>query len=193
MPLFDAHAKKLAVGDWSGSAVQGQTLANAGSARRGEEARQVRWLESLMPRTDRASRVIAAPPERVWAALVNPEALMAWLPPGGMTGRFERFDARPGGSYRMVLTYSDASGAPGKATAESDIVEARFVDIVPGERVVQAVDFVSDDPAYAGTMTMTWEVTVHGRAAPLRTPVTRSRAQAKASRGGYQPGGCARP
>ena len=112
-----------------------------------------------MPRTDRASRVIAALPERVWAALVKPEALMAWLPPGGMTGRFERFDARPGGSYRMVLTYSDASGAPGKATVDSDIVEARFVDIVPGDRVVQAVDFVSDDPAYAGTMIMAWEVT----------------------------------
>jgi uncharacterized protein YndB with AHSA1/START domain len=103
--------------------------------------------------------VIAASPERVWAALVDPRALLAWLPPGGMTGRFERFDARPGGSYRMVLTYSGASGAPGKATADSDIVEARFVDIVPGERVVQAVDFVSDDPAYAGTMTMTWQVT----------------------------------
>jgi uncharacterized protein YndB with AHSA1/START domain len=115
-----------------------------------------------MPRTDRGSRVIAAPPGRVWAALVDPRALMAWLPPGGMTGRFERFDARPGGSYRMVLTYADASGAPGKATAESDIVEARFVDIVPGERVVQAVDFVSDDPAYVGTMTMTWEVTAAG-------------------------------
>ncbi|MGZ6840404.1 MAG: SRPBCC family protein [Frankiaceae bacterium] len=112
-----------------------------------------------MPRTDRASRVIAAPPERVWAALVDPKALMAWLPPAGMTGRFERFDARPGGSYRMVLTYSDASAAPGKASVDSDIVEARFGDIVPGERVVQAVDFVSDDPAYAGTMTMTWEVT----------------------------------
>ena len=24
---------------------------------------------------------------------------------------------------------------------------------------MQSVDFVSDDPAYAGTMTMTWEVT----------------------------------
>jgi hypothetical protein len=36
-------------------------------------------------------------------------------------------------------------------------------------------------------------VHVHGRAAPLRTPVTRSCAQAKASRGRYQPGGCARP
>ena len=112
-----------------------------------------------MARTDTASRVIAAPPDRVFAALVDPEALTAWLPPDGMSGRFERFDARPGGSYRLVLTYADASSARGKATADSDIVEAHFVDVVPGVRVVQAVDFVSDDPTHAGTMTMTWEVT----------------------------------
>jgi uncharacterized protein YndB with AHSA1/START domain len=111
-----------------------------------------------MPRTDRASRVIAAPLERAYAALVDPEALATWLPPDGMSGRFERFDARPGGSYRLVLTYADASAAPGKATADSDIVEGRFGEIVPGARVVQTVNFVSDDPAYAGTMTMTWAV-----------------------------------
>jgi hypothetical protein len=58
-----------------------------------------------------------------------------------------------------VLTYADASSGRGKATADSDIVEARFVDVVPGVRVVQAVDFVSDDPTHAGTMTMTWKVT----------------------------------
>ena len=46
----------------------------------------------------------------------------------------------------------------GKATSDSDVVEARFVEIVPGQRVVQAVDFVSDDPRFAGTMTMTWAV-----------------------------------
>lgn len=112
-----------------------------------------------MPRRDIASRVIAAPHERVYAALVDPEALTAWLPPDGMSGRFERFDPRPGASYRLVLTYAEASASPGKATADSDIVEARFVDLLPGVRIVQAVDFVSDDPAYAGTMTMTWEVT----------------------------------
>src|SRR5215216_5261666 len=115
-----------------------------------------------MARTDTASRVIAAPPDRVFAALVDPEALTAWLPPDGMSGRFERFDARPGGSYRLVLTYANASSARGKATADSDIVEARFVDVVPGVRVVQAVDFVSDDPTHTGTMTMTWEVTAVG-------------------------------
>jgi uncharacterized protein YndB with AHSA1/START domain len=111
-----------------------------------------------MTRTDTASRVIAAPPDRVYAALVDPEALVTWLPPEGMSGRFERFDARPGGSYRLVLTHADASAARGKASADSDIVDARFVDLVPGVRVVQAVDFVSDDPANAGTMIMTWEL-----------------------------------
>jgi uncharacterized protein YndB with AHSA1/START domain len=121
-----------------------------------------------MPRTDTASRVIAAPVERVFAALVDPDALLAWLPPSGMTGRFERFDARPGGSYRLVLTYDDPTAASGKATADTDIVEARFVDIATGERVVQAVDFPSDDPDFAGTMTMTWEVHEEGDGTRIR-------------------------
>lgn len=117
---------------------------------------------TAMTRTDTASRVISAPVERVYAALIDPDALMAWLPPRGMSGTLERYEARPGGSYRMILTYADASAAPGKSTADSDVVEARFVDIVAQERVVHAVDFVSDDPAYAGTMTMTWEVAAVG-------------------------------
>ena len=94
-----------------------------------------------MPRTDRASRVIDASPDQVYAALVDPEALVAWLPPEGMSGRFERFDARPGGSYRLVLTYEQAGGGRGKATEGSDVVEARFVRLEPGVRVVQEVDF----------------------------------------------------
>lgn len=112
-----------------------------------------------MARTDKASRVVSAAPERVFAAFVNPDALVAWLPPDGMTGRVERFDPRPGGSYRLVLTYADASGAPGKTSGSTDVVEGRFVEIVPNVRVVHAVDFVSDDAAFAGTMTMTWAVT----------------------------------
>ncbi len=75
-----------------------------------------------------------------------------------MSGRFERFDARVGGSYRLVLTYDIPEAAGGKATADSDIVEARFVEITENQQVIQAVDFESEDADFAGTMTMTWEV-----------------------------------
>lgn len=112
-----------------------------------------------MSRTDAASRLIAAPAERVFEALVDRDALTEWLPPDGMEATFEHFDPRPGGSYRLVLRYRDATGAPGKATADADVVDVRYVEIEPGVRVVQAVDFQSDDAAFAGTMTMTWAVT----------------------------------
>ena len=115
-----------------------------------------------MSRTDVASRVIAAPPAEVFAALLDRDALTEWLPPDGMIAAFEHFDPQPGGSYRLVLTYTDPSGAPGKSTAESDVVEARFIEVVSGVRVVQAVEFPSADPSFAGTMTMTWALSPDG-------------------------------
>jgi uncharacterized protein YndB with AHSA1/START domain len=101
---------------------------------------------------------MAVGPDRVYAALVDPDALLEWLPPAGMTGRFEHYDAIPGGGYRLVLTYAAEDASAGKSTADSDVVEAQFVELEPGVRVVQAVEFESEDPAYAGTMTMTWSL-----------------------------------
>lgn len=115
-----------------------------------------------MGRTDEATLLINASPARVYEALTTAESLEKWLPPEGMTGRIERFDARPGGDYRMVLTYRDATGAPGKSSADEDVVEARFVELTPGVSVVQEVEFESDDPSFGGVMRMTWEVTASG-------------------------------
>lgn len=111
-----------------------------------------------MPRTDTASRIIPEPSERVYAALVDPDALAEWLPPEGMHGNIENYDLRPGGGYRMTLTYLDADAAYGKTTANTDVSEARFLAIGPGHRVVLAVNFVTDDPDFEGIMTATWEV-----------------------------------
>ncbi|OBI73005.1 SRPBCC family protein [Mycobacterium sp. E740] len=111
-----------------------------------------------MARTDSASTVVKAPLTRVFEALIDPGVLAEWLPPTGMTCRFDHFDARPGGCYRMVLTYTDPPRDGGKANADSDIVEGRFLEIEPEDRVVQDVEFASDDPAFDGTMTMTWTV-----------------------------------
>ena len=123
-------------------------------------------------RVDEASRLVAAAPRDVYQALVDQDALVAWLPPEGMTGRFERFDLRPGGSYRMVLAYDDPHTEPGKTGEGTDVVDVAIVDLVPGRSVVQEVDFPSDDPAFAGTMTMTWTVEPAGDGARVTVRAT---------------------
>lgn len=123
-----------------------------------------------MSRTDEESREISAATHDVFAALVDPRMLERWLPPHGMTGRVERFDARAGGTYRMELVYADSEANPGKTGQGSDVVEGRFVEIVDGVRVVQQVEFPSDDPSFSGLMTMSWlvEPTASGTRATFR-------------------------
>jgi len=110
-------------------------------------------------RTDRASRLIGAPPASIYRAFVDPEALVSWLPPEGMTGHIEHFDPSAGGRYRMTLTYDAANHATsGKSSEHEDTVEGEFVALVPDCEVVQRAVFVSDDPAFAGAMTITWRL-----------------------------------
>ncbi|HYN94967.1 MAG TPA: SRPBCC family protein [Pilimelia sp.] len=125
-----------------------------------------------MGRTDRASRVIAAPPATVYGALLDRESLEAWLPPAGMRGRVERWDPRPGGGFRMVLTYLDPAASPGKTSDGTDVVEVEFGALVPSERVVQRAVFDADDPSYAGTMTMTWQLAATGAGTELTVTAT---------------------
>lgn len=88
---------------------------------------------------------------------MDPQALVQWLPPDGMTGEVLAFEPYEGGRYKLVLRYDQSDHpAPGKTTEGSDVVEADFVELRPGERIVQLVEFQSDDPAFAGEMTMTW-------------------------------------
>ena len=110
-------------------------------------------------RIDSASRVIAATPDTIYRAFVSPDAWVRWVPPQGMTGHIYEFDARPGGTYRMALTYRDGDHPnPGKSSDHTDVVQGRFVDLVPNERVVHLVVFESDDPVFAGQMRMTWSL-----------------------------------
>ncbi len=60
----------------------------------------------------------------------------------------------------MVLSFDNPAGSLGKTTATTDVIEANVLAVIPGVRVVQAVDFVTDDPRFAGTMTMTWKATM---------------------------------
>ena len=123
-------------------------------------------------RTDRASRLIAAPPATVYGALLDRKSLEAWLPPEGMRGRIERWDPRPGGGFQMVLTYLDSSDSPGKTSDGTDVVDVEFGALVPSESVVQRAVFQSDDPSYAGTMTMIWHLAAAGEGTEVTVTAT---------------------
>ncbi|MEV7429855.1 SRPBCC domain-containing protein [Nocardioides sp. NPDC092400] len=96
-----------------------------------------------MTHTDVGEAVVEATPAEVFAALVDEAARTA--------------DARPGGGYRMTLTYDDES-TPGKSGGGTDVVEVRFLDLDAPHRLVEQAEFVSDDPDLAGTMTLTWSL-----------------------------------
>ena len=76
-----------------------------------------------------------------------------------MTGRIEHFEPKPVGRYRMTLTYDAPDRSTvGKSSGDADTVEGEFVRLVPDREVVQRFAFESDDPAFAGVMTMTWKL-----------------------------------
>jgi len=62
----------------------------------------------------------------------------------------------------MVLTYLDPADSPGKTSDATDVVDVVFAELVPSRRMVQQAVFEADDPSYAGTMTMTWQLAAAG-------------------------------
>jgi uncharacterized protein YndB with AHSA1/START domain len=104
--------------------------------------------------TTRNSKVIKAPLETLYRAFTDPEALAAWLAPGEMTGKVHSFDLKVGGGYRMSLFYPQSEKeSRGKTSAREDRFTARFVELTP-KKIVQAITFDSDNPAFSGEMIM---------------------------------------
>lgn len=105
--------------------------------------------------TTTITRHIHAPRHRVYAALLDPDAVQQWMVPDGMTSEVHAFEARAGGHFRISLTYDEPTSA-GKTAAHTDTQRGRFVTLVRDERVVQAVAFETDDPAMQGDMRITY-------------------------------------
>jgi uncharacterized protein YndB with AHSA1/START domain len=105
-------------------------------------------------RSTRVSRFVRAPRDRVYAALLDPEAIVNWKVPSGMTAVVETFEPHEGGRLRVSLTYETA-GQPGKTTARTDTYNGRFLELVPNERVVEIDEFETEDPSLRGQMRVT--------------------------------------
>jgi uncharacterized protein YndB with AHSA1/START domain len=99
--------------------------------------------------TVRLHRVLRAPPERVYKAILDPAANSKWLPPHGFTCTVHHLDAKVGGTYRMSFT-NFSSG-------KSHSFSGRYLELKPGERIV-ATD-VFDDPNLPGEIQTTYTLT----------------------------------
>ncbi len=98
-----------------------------------------------MPNTIRLQRVLRAPPERVYRAFLDADALVKWIPPHGFTGKVHELDARVGGKYRMSFTNFSAG--------QTHAFGGTYLELVPNELIRHTDEF--DDPNLPGELIVT--------------------------------------
>jgi uncharacterized protein YndB with AHSA1/START domain len=98
-----------------------------------------------MPNTIQLHRVLSAPPERVYRAFIEPDAMVKWLPPHGFTAKIHEIDVRVGGGYKMSFTNF--------TTGKSHSFRGKYIEITPNEQIKYTDQF--DDPNLPGEMQVT--------------------------------------
>ena len=102
-----------------------------------------------MSNTVRLHRVLRAPPDRVYRAFLDPDAMAKWLPPHGFTGKVHRMDAQVGGEWRMSFT--NFSSQQGHSFG------GKYLELVPGRKLRYTSTF--DDAHLPGEMITTVTLT----------------------------------
>jgi uncharacterized protein YndB with AHSA1/START domain len=102
--------------------------------------------ETLMPTgTVKLHRVLRAPPERVYRAFLEADALAKWLPPHGFTCKVHHLEAKVGGSFRMSFSnFGKGSG---------NTFGGEYLELVPNARLRYTDKF--DDPNLPGEIVVT--------------------------------------
>lgn len=101
-----------------------------------------------MSNTVRLHRVFSCPPERIYRAFTDPDAISKWLPPHGFYNRVHEMDAKEGGTYRMSFV--------NVGTGHAHSFHGRYLELVPGQRLRYTGAF--DDPHLPGEMQTTIEL-----------------------------------
>lgn len=112
----------------------------------------------MSPNTVELHRVLRCPPERVYRAFLDGDALAKWLPPNGFTGKVHHMDASVGGNYRMSFTNF--------TTGTSHSFGGEFLELVPNQRIRYTDRF--DDPSLPGQIQTTITLTTVSCGTELR-------------------------
>jgi len=90
-------------------------------------------------------RVFTAPPEKVFRAFTDANAMASWLPPYGFVCAVHSMDVKVGGSYKMSFTNF--------TTGHSHSFGGKYMEIKPNELLKYSDVF--DDPNLPGEMITT--------------------------------------
>lgn len=115
-----------------------------------------------MGQTTTNTKLIHASPEVIYKALTTPDALQVWQVPGDMTGKVHNFDLKVGGGYEMSLFYPESEKENrGKTKGKEDRFTVHFLELIPSKKIVQSVNFSTDNPDFSGEMAM--EITLDAK------------------------------
>lgn len=95
--------------------------------------------------TVRLHLVLRAPPERVYRAFLNADALAKWIPPNGFTGTVHHMEAKVGGTFRISFTNF--------TTEKSHFFGGEYLELVPNELIRYTDQF--EDPNLPGVIFVT--------------------------------------
>ena len=101
-----------------------------------------------MPNTIQLHRVFSAPPERVYRAFLDPDALVKWMPPHGFIAKVHHLDAHVGGGYKMSFT-NFSSGL-------SHSFGGKYLQLIPNQLIQYTDQF--ENPEMIGEIVMTIEL-----------------------------------
>ncbi|MYN14902.1 polyketide cyclase [Pusillimonas sp. TS35] len=82
-------------------------------------------------------RILRAPPERVYRAFLEPDALVKWIAPYGYTCQVHHMDAKVGGTYKMSFRNF--------STGASHAFGGEYIELVPGEIIRYSDQFENPD------------------------------------------------
>lgn len=124
---------------WNASEEECRTFDKAREGMKGGFAGSFGKLEAYLKASERLllnSRLVDAPPERVWRALTDPNEVNAWWGPDGFKNTEVTQDVRVGGQWRFKMIGPDGAVYPNLSTYVELSKPKRLVyDCGDGERV----------------------------------------------------------
>jgi uncharacterized protein YndB with AHSA1/START domain len=113
-------------------------------------------MEPADLRSDARTKIIAASPSEVFAAMRDPSRIARWWGPAGFTNTIHDYDFVPGGAWRLTMHGPDGTAYPNESRFTRIVEDALFeIEHLDGHHFVLTIELL---PHADGTL-VAWRQT----------------------------------